>query len=376
VDFAFSFEQDELRRAVRRFLAASSDEAAVRDLMATDVGFDAQAWQTMAAELGLQGLLIPEGLGGGGSAFLDICVVLEEMGRSLLCAPFLSSAVLATTALLISGNDALCAEHLPAMAAGDLIATLALSPGRQEDDAAEAIRAVADGDGYVLIGSHDFVLDGHIADLLIVPATIDGEASPSLFVVGPAEPADRRLSRTLRTTLDATRKVARIDLDEMPAVPLSPAAESAAMLSKLHVVAAAAIAAEQVGGCQWGVATTTAYASIREQFGRTIGSFQVVKHMCVDMYVQCETAMATAYYAAWALSTDSPDVEVAVAVAKAECSNSAVAIARETIQVHGGIGFTWDHPAHLYYRRAESSALLFGTAESHLEAINSLLAAE
>ncbi|HTF47640.1 MAG TPA: acyl-CoA dehydrogenase family protein [Pseudonocardia sp.] len=361
--FDFSPEHDELRATVRRFLADRSPEAEVRRLMDTDAGYHPAVWRQLA-HLGLTGLLVPERHGGAGSGCVELQIVCEEMGRALLCAPFLSSAVLATSALLHAGDEAARARYLPGLADGSVIGTLAVTEEsgswRAED---VATRAEADGSGgYTLTGQKLFVLDAVAASLLLVLART--ERGPSLFAVAPGAPG---LAREPMATLDATRKQGRITLDATPATLVGSDGGAAAGLAAALDVAAAALAAEQAGGARRVLEMAVDYAKVREQFGRPIGSYQAIKHKCADMLLEVESATSAAYAAGWAVDARTDEVGVLASLAKAYCSEAYYHCAAENIQVHGGIGFTWEHPAHLYFKRATSTRILLGSPTYHRE---------
>ncbi len=363
MDFEFTQEHDELRQTVKRFLDNDSTEQKVRGLMATDDGFDREVWAKMAAQMGLQGLIVPEEHGGAGMGFVELAVVLEEMGAALLCAPYLSTAVLATTALVESGDGAACAALLPGIAAGELLATVAIAePGSGWDPTQIAARATADADHWKLDGEKTFVIDGHTADVLLVAARTD--AGLGLFRV---EAVADGLQRELLPTLDLTRKLARVKLDGVRAERVGPD-DAAALLERLLQIGAIALACEQAGGAQRVLDMAVDYAKTRLQFGRPIGSFQAIKHRCADMLVDVEFAKSAAYHAAFCIA-ERRDDELATAanVAKSYCSEAFFRVANDNIQVHGGMGFTWEHPAHLYFKRAKSSAVLFGDASAHRE---------
>jgi len=356
VEFALSDEQQELRRTVRAFLEQKSPETEVRRLMETDEGYDPAVWAQMSSQLGLQGLVIPEELGGSGYTMRELGIVLEEMGRVLLCAPFFSTAVLATAALLASGDDAVSKALLPRIASGESIATLALleERGGWDEDSVQLGATEASG-GWTLTGVKSFVLDGHTADTVLVAARTP--AGVGLFhVAGDAA----GLVRSPLVTMDQTRKLARLEFSSTPAQLVG--AEGAGWPAVDHAlrIAAVALANEQVGGAQRCMEISVDYAQNRIQFGRPIGSFQAVKHRCADMLVQVEMAKSAAYYANWCAASESDDLAVAAPMAKSYCSEAYFRIASDTIQVHGGIGFTWEHPAHLYFKRAKSAELLFG----------------
>ena len=355
VNFAFSEEQEELRRTVRSFLEQKSPETEVRRLMDTTEGYDPAVWSQMAEQLGLQGLAIPEEFGGSGYSFRELAIVFEEMGRCLLVAPFLSTAALAAGALLHSGDDAAKKELLPGIASGATIATLALT-----DAEGTVTEATAQGDGHVLTGVKNYVLDGHTAGLLLVTARTP--AGTSLFAVDGGASG---LTRTPLFTMDQTRKLARVELASTPARLIGADGQADPAIERTLQLAAVAMAAEQVGGAQKCLEISVDYAKNRIQFGRPIGSFQAVKHKCADMLVQVELAKSAAYYAAGCAATADADLPVAAAMAKSFCSEAYFNVAAETIQVHGGIGFTWEHPAHLYFKRAKSSELLLGDPLHH-----------
>jgi alkylation response protein AidB-like acyl-CoA dehydrogenase len=351
-------ELDELRSSVRDFLAAKSGEEQVRRLMDDDRGWDEAVWTQMADQLGLQSLTLPTGHGGDGYGAVELRTVLEEMGRALLPSPFLSTVVLAATALVASGDDAAQAAHLPGIAAGKTTATLAVAEsdglwqtGRLQTTAARG------GTGWTLRGEKSLVLDGATADLVLVVAGTD--EGPTLFAVAGD---DAGLTRTPLTTLDPTRRLARLSFGDVAAVPVGTVGGAAPTVDRVLDVATTALAAEQVGGARACLEASVSYARDRVQFGRPIGSFQAVKHKCADMFVRLQLADAAAAEAAAALAgvEGAPEPGVAAAVAHVVCSEAFMFVAAENIQVHGGVGFTWEHPAHLYYRRAKSSQLLFG----------------
>ncbi len=363
MNFAFSDEQEELRAAVRRFLAEKSPETEVRRLMDTTEGYDPAVWSQMADQLGLQSLTIPEEFGGSGFTYVELLVVLEEMGAALLCAPFFSSVVLAANALLASGDDEAKKSYLPGIASGETIATLAITEDNGKwDFSGIELAATKQGDGWELNGHKMFVIDGHVANLIIVAARTD--AGVSLFAVPGDAPG---LTRTPLPTMDQTRKQARLEFSGTPATLIGTDGGAEPGLSKTLDLAAVALAAEQVGGAQHVLDASVEYAKTRIQFGRPIGSFQAIKHKCADMLLEVESAKSAAYYAAWAAAEDSDELPVVASLAKSYCSEAYFHAAAENIQIHGGIGFTWEHPAHLYFKRAKSSELLLGDPSYHRE---------
>jgi alkylation response protein AidB-like acyl-CoA dehydrogenase len=363
VNFAFSEEQEELRRSVRRFLDDKSPIPEVRRLMETTEGYDPAVWDQMATQLGLQGIAIPEEYGGSGFTYVELIVVLEEMGRSLLCAPYFATIALAANAILTSGDDAAKKELLPGIAGGETIATLAFTEdnGRWDEGGITATASRA-GDGWTLEGHKMFVLDGHVASLLVVAARTP--AGLSLFAV---EGDAAGLTRTPLATMDQTRKQARIELSGTPGRLIGTDGGASAGLSRTLDLAAVALAAEQVGGAQRCLDMSVEYAKQRVQFGRPIGSFQAIKHKCADMLLEVESAKSAAYYAGWAAAEASDELPVVASLAKAYCSDAYFHAAAENIQIHGGIGFTGEHDAHLYFKRAKSSELLLGDPTYHRE---------
>ena len=348
---------------MRRFLAEKSPESEVRRLMDTTEGYDPAVWSQMADQLGLQSLTIPEEFGGSGFTYVELLVVLEEMGAALLCAPFFSSVALAANALLTSGDDEAKKSYLPGIASGETIATLAITEDNGKwDFSGIELAATKKGDGWELNGHKMFVIDGHVANLIVVAART--AAGVSLFAV----PGDASgLTRTALPTMDQTRKQARLEFSSTPAALIGTDGGAEPGLSKTLDLAAVALAAEQVGGAQHVLDASVEYAKTRIQFGRPIGSFQAIKHKCADMLLEVESAKSAAYYAAWAAAEDSDELPVVASLAKSYCSEAYFHAAAENIQIHGGIGFTWEHPAHLYFKRAKSSELLLGDPSYHRE---------
>jgi alkylation response protein AidB-like acyl-CoA dehydrogenase len=362
MNFAFTEEQEELRNIVRSFLQDKSPETEVRRLMETEDGYDPAVWKQMAEQLGLQSLIVPEEHGGQGFTNVELGIVLEEMGKALLCAPFFSTVVLGANALIHSGNEAAQAKYLPGIADGSVIATAAIAEASgkwtPEGISMEAERS---GDGYTLTGEKMFVTDGATANLMVVAARADGGIH--LFTV---EGDASGLTRESLSTMDQTRKQARLTFDATPAEHLADTNDFA-LLSTLLDLAAVGLAAEQVGGAQFVLDMAVQYAKDRVQFGRPIGSFQAIKHKCADMLLEVESAKSASYYASWCAAEMNDELPSVASLAKAYCSEAYFHCAAENIQIHGGIGFTWEHPAHLYFKRAKSSELLFGDPAFHRE---------
>ena len=363
MNFAFSEEQDQLREFVRQFMEEKSPESAVRELMETELGYDADVWSQMAEQMGLQSMIIPEEFGGQGFGFVELIVVLEEMGRTLLCAPFFASAVLATNAILEGATDEQKAALLPGLASGEVIGALAFTEqnGRWDEAGITMEAASADG-GYTLTGTKMYVLDGHVANLFIVAA--DTASGVSLFSV---DAQAEGVTATSLATMDQTRKQARVEFSGTPATLLGAEGAGWAALETVLDLAAVALAAEQVGGAQACLDMSVEYAKVRVQFGRPIGSFQAIKHKCANMLLEVESAKSAAYYGGFCAAERNDELPSVASLAKSYCSEAYFHAAAENIQIHGGIGFTWEHPAHLYFKRAKSSELMFGDGTYHRE---------
>ncbi len=354
-------EQDELRASVRRFLSDRAPLTRVRELMETEDGVDQAVWDQVGSQLGLLGLAIPEEYGGGGFTFAEQAIVLEELGAALYGGPFLASGVLAATALLASQDEAARRDLLPGIASGETIATLAFT----EDDGSwdpGTIRLAATkaGDGWRLDGHKSFVLDGGTAGLILVLAVADGGLS--LFAVDAGATG---LARTVLPTLDQTRKLARLEFDGVAGRLIGSTGDAAAVMDRVLDVAAIALAAEQLGGAQRALDMAVEYAKVRHQFGRPIGSFQALKHRMADLLLEVESLRSAVNYAAAAVAENSEEVPVVASLVKAYASETYFHVAAENIQIHGGIGFTWEHDAHLYFKRAKSSELFLGDATYH-----------
>lgn len=351
----FTSEQDDLRRSLRRFLADRSPSAEVRRLMETDEGVDPAVWAQLAGQLGVVALGIPEAYGGAGGGQVERTVVFEEAGRGLLCGPLLSS-LLATEALLRSGDGAACGELLPGIADGTTVATLAPCGLVGAWSLDHLPVSWADG---TLSGTASLVLDGLTADVVLVVAA--GPDGPSLYAVTEG------LQRKGLQTLDLTRKLASVSFDGAPARLVGAAGGVGQWLPGVLAVGRTCLVAEQVGGAQWCLDASVEYAKLRYQFNRPVGSFQQVKARLADMLLAVENARSAAYYAAWTVDTD--EAARTVPLASAVCAEAYRSVAADCIQVHGGIGFTWEHDAHLYYRRAGASALQFGEAGAQWSAL-------
>jgi len=371
--FAFTEEQEALRRTARSFLADHSSSAQVRAAMQTDTGYDSAMWRRIGAELGWTAILIPEVYGGLGLGYVELVALMEEMGAALLCAPFFSTVCLATNVLLIGASEEQRQQYLPGIAAGDAIATVAFTePNGRWDASGIEMRAEQRGASFVLNGTKTFVIDGHTADLLIVAARRGGSQGVEgvhLFVLPVNTPG---IERRLLPTMDQTRKQAQIILRDVrvsATALIGNQGKGWPILSQTLDLAAVALSAEQLGGAQRCLDMSVDYAKQRVQFGRPIGSFQAIKHKCADMLLRVESARSASYYAGWAASVQDPELPALASLAKAYCSDAYFHCAAECLQIHGGVGFSWEYDVHLYFKRAKSSETLLGDATYHRELV-------
>jgi alkylation response protein AidB-like acyl-CoA dehydrogenase len=347
-DLLYSPLEEELRGAVRDMLAGrvSLPKVLARAEADPSTAYDAALWRTLASDMGCAGLLIPEEYGGAGATAHEAAVVAEEVGRGLAPVPFLGSAVMATTAALACDDR----ELLGGLASGDIVAALAVPFSTPPGGAAPGTGTVAT------------VADALTADVLLV------HADDALHAV-PAEAA----TRTPVVSFDLTRPLADVSVDVAAGRVLATGDEAARAVDSALTAGAAILASEQLGVAEWCLTTTVDYVKLRHQFGRPVGSFQALKHRLADLWVDVVQARAAARYAAGCLADGDPDLAVAVALAQAHCSAVAVRAAEECVQLHGGIGFTWEHPAHLYLKRAKSAAIALGTADRHRAALAELV---
>jgi len=377
-DMTYTEQETELRSAVRSVLEDRADFHAVLTRTETADTYDTALWRTLAAEVGCAGLLIPESLGGAGASFREAAIVSEEVGRSVAPVPFLGSAVLATVALLaITDNEQPGAESsgalLSDLAVGTTTAALAVPftsmPGNKVTPTARVMPAADGGtdESYRLSGAVSGVADALPADVLIVP----GDGVPQgLFVV---RADDAGLTKSPVVSLDMTRQLCDLRLENVRAERIAAGKQAELAVAAALQAGAAMLAAEQVGLADRALEITLAYVKQRYQFARPIGSFQAIKHRLADWWVAVTQARAASRYAAACLAQQDPDTPVAVALAKAVCSDAAVLAGQEMIQLHGGIGFTWEHPAHLYLKRAKSSSIALGTADRHRASLAALV---
>jgi len=355
MDFAYDADQEDFRSSLRRFLADKAPLAKVREAAETEAGYDAGLWKQMSAQLGLPGLHLPEEHGGSGTGLTEPSIVMEETGRALTSSPY-AACLLASLAVLRHGDEASQAELLPGIASGDTVATLAMAETASPAGIVGLqTTALSRGDAVTLTGTKILVEHGHTADVLIVSATSpEVSGSARLYVVR----ADAEgLTRTRQDSLDLTRPVASVQFDGTPATPLGEPCD----LTELVDLWCAMLAAEMVGAGSACLDMAVSYAKDRHQFNRPIGSFQAVKHRCSEMVVALDGARAAAQYAVFVADQGSPELASVAPLAKAEASEAVTFAAGWTIQILGGIGFTWEQDAHLYFRRAWADSALLGT---------------
>jgi len=355
----YSAEHDQLRRVVREFLSQKSPSRQVRRLMEAGESRDDEVWALLTGQLGLSGIAVPEEYGGSGYGPVELGIVLEEMGRALLVAPYFGTVALAGQALAASGDTEAMRRWLPGIADGSLTAALAVAEDSGSwdlTDVTAAAEPVAEPTGgWAVTGTKLFVVDGDTADLLLVVARApDG---PGVFAV---EGAAAGVDRARLDTLDLTRALASVTLQGAPATRVGADRDATEWLAEVTNLVLAALAAEQIGGAARCLDLAVEYAKVRQQFGRPIGSFQAIKHKCANLLLEVESGRSAVYHASAAVAGHQPDAALAAALAYAYCSQAFTHAAKECIQIHGGIGYTWEHDAHLYLRRAKSSELLFG----------------
>jgi alkylation response protein AidB-like acyl-CoA dehydrogenase len=361
-----TIEQTSLQAATRELFAARAGQEARRAHTDEARPYDAELWNVMASELGLHGILIDDRYGGAGGSLVDLAVVLEEAGAALLCAPFFATVVMAATAIAESGDDAAQAKMLPAIAAGELVATLAYR--EPADEPGEMLTALQRADTWTVSGSAVHVIDGDSAQVYLVVARTS--AGQGLFAVR-AEEAGVDCANV--PALDLTRRLATLRLQDAQATLIGGDGAGVQTLQRTLGLARVALSAEQVGAAQRCLDMSVDYVQNRRQFGRAIGSFQAVKHRCSDMFVDVTSARAVTLNAAWAATGDPDNFDRISHATSALVSDAFMRTATQTIQVHGGIGYTWEHDAHLYLRRAISSAQLLGTAAEHREHLASAI---
>ncbi|WP_235870977.1 acyl-CoA dehydrogenase family protein [Rhodococcus spongiicola] len=367
----FTEEQLELRKTVAQLLSKRADAAALRRTLESGEAFDRGLWEVLCQQVGVAALAIPEEFGGFGATVVEQHLVLEELGAALTPSPMFGSAVLAAQAILASGNTDACERLLPGIAEGSTIAALCwVGPdGHWRSNEVACTASGSDADGFTVSGSAHYVLDGAHADVLIVAASVEGQdGAIALFEVDPSVDG---VTRRALPTMDLTRPMSLVEFASAPAVRLT-ADDASAALERVRDIAIVALSAEQVGAAARCLQMTVDYSKDRVQFGRAIGSFQALKHRMADLYFLVETARSASYAAVYSLSEGLPSAAADAAVAKAYCSEAFNAVAGDAIQLHGGIAITWEHDAHLFFKRAHGSSQLFGQPEQYLQEMESL----
>jgi alkylation response protein AidB-like acyl-CoA dehydrogenase len=359
-----SVEHAELRATVRRFLDDRAPEAEVRRVIDTDPGYDFELWKQMAGQLGLHGLGLPEAYNGAGYGPEETAIVFEELGRALVPSPFLATVGLAAALLLAIGDEEANRRYLPLISSGELVATVAVaekSGSWQPGDLREVTASKCNGT-WRLYGEKGIVLSADSAGLLLVVVT--AQAGTSVYAVDPAVAG---VTVVRLSALDLTRRQSKVRFDGAPATLVGGHGTAGPAVASMLDSASIALAAEQAGAAGRLMRMSVDYAMLRHQFGRPIGAFQAIKHKLAEMALDVERMDSVVRHAATTAATGSPEVPVIAAVAKVFCSEAFFRVAADTIQVHGGIGFTWEHPAHLYFRRAKSSEYLLGSPAQHRE---------
>lgn len=356
MQFGLSESQEFLKDSARKFFAGECPSAEMRRLMETGTAYDAALWSKLADQ-GYTGIIYPEAYGGVGLGKVELMLLMEEAGRALLPGPFFSTAVLAGAVLDAVATPARKSKYLAPICRGEARATVAIpeAPGGWDP---KDVQIEARGGKFT--GEKFFVPDAAVADFIIVVA------HNGVFIVDP-KAAGVKISPM--SGMDLTRKLYTVEFTNAPAEEIGAIAN----LPRALDIATAALAAELVGGMQRTLDLTVAYAKTRKQFGKPIGMFQAVQHQCADMYLETESARSAVYYAGWALEENSPDAAAAVSIAKMYASDAARTVGNRGIQIHGGMGFTWENDIHLYYRRAKASETAFGDATFHRERIASLV---
>ena len=365
MDFELSDEQREFKHAIRKFLQANASRGHVRRVIDGNESYDRRVWQAMARELGLQGLVVPERYGGSGASLVELALVLEEAGRVQLCAPLFATAGLAAMALQHCDDERARSAWLPGIASGELVATLALAEG-DDPCAVDSTQTVAvrTSQGWEISGSKKYVLNGADADLVLVPARTG--AGVSLFAVPTPGPG---VECTPAPVLDPTRPMSDLRLRNAQATLVGFEGGAAESLRRTIAWASIALAAEQLGGIQACLDMAVDYARSRSQFGRPIGSFQAIKHKCADIFVDLETSRYAVYFAAWSAASQPSDEAALAEMTAAHVSEAFFRAAARNLQIHGGISYTWEHDAHLLFKRASSSSRLLRSPQRRYDAI-------
>ena len=366
MDFAFSDEQERFRETLRRFFAEPAPMSEVRRTMETPEGFDDALWQRMARELGLQGVHLPEAYGGQGFSFLELGIVQEELGRALVPTPYFSTVCLAANAILNAGSEADRCVLLPAIASGERTASLAwLESAGGWDLPSVSLECRRDGGSFVLDGVKTLVSDGGSAELLLVVGRLPGTQGADGITLLRVERGAPGVKLDVPPSLDPTRRQARLELAGARAEVVGRAGAAGGALLRTLSEATVCLAFEMMGGAARCLEMAVAYAKTRVQFARPIGAFQAVKHKCAEVLLELELARSAVYHAGWVAAEARADLPFAASLAKAAGTEAYLRAAAENIQIHGGVGFTWEYDPHLYYKRAKASEIMLGDPTFH-----------
>ena len=366
MDFAFSDEQERFRETLRRFFAEHAPMSEVRRTMETPEGFDDALWQRMARELGLQGVHLPEAYGGQGFSFLELGVVQEELGRALVPTPYFSTVCLAANAILNAGSEADRCVLLPAIASGERTASLAwLESAGGWDLPSVSLECRRDGGSFVLDGVKTLVSDGGSAELLLVVGRLPGTQGADGITLLRVERGAPGVKLDVPPSLDPTRRQARLELAGARAEVVGRAGAAGGALLRTLSEATVCLAFEMMGGAARCLEMAVAYAKTRVQFARPIGAFQAVKHKCAEVLLELELARSAVYHAGWVAAEARADLPFAASLTKAAGTEAYLRAAAENIQIHGGVGFTWEYDPHLYYKRAKASEIMLGDPTFH-----------
>jgi alkylation response protein AidB-like acyl-CoA dehydrogenase len=376
MDFELDDEQAMLKTSAREFLTKECPKDLVRDMMDDATGYSPKLWKKMA-DLGWQALIFPEQYGGVDMSFLDLAVLLEEMGRALLPGPFVPTVLLAGQPILAAGTEDQKEKFLSAIADGEMLMTLALMEENGGIEASDiATKATPAGDGFSISGTKMFVPDAHVADhILCVARTTNGADKADGITLFLVDAKSEGIKTEVLPTLTG-QKLCKVVFDNVTVPETSVLGEVDGGWPTMKTVLEQATIAEcawMAGGAQWVLDTSVAYAKERVQFGKQIGSFQAIQHKCANMAIDVEGAVNITYYAAWAVAEGEPDVSMAASMAKAWCSDIYTRAAADGIQIHGGIGFTWEHDMHLYFKRAKTSEVTYGNGDYHREKVAEML---
>lgn len=359
--YSFTDEQLQLRESIRRFMVDHATTKSIRELMDDPVGYDTASYRSLIDELGVGGVHVPTEYGGAGLGYVELCIVLEEMGRTLYQSPFFASNVLAVNAVLLAGSEEDKQSLLSPLVNGETSISVAIYEESNRIDINRISQTVQNG---TFTGSKQFIVNGANADqLILIAADADDEfARPRFWLVGDLS---NGVSFKLTSSIDSTRRIASVEFDAVPVSPLGSSAGNENAYSQFMDYALVALANEMVGGAQFLLESSVEYSNNRVQFGRPISSMQAIKHKCADLLLEVELAKSAAYRAAHSVALNEAELPQFACMAKASANDAYMQAASDAIQIHGGIGFTWDNDTHFWFKRAKASQVMFGTSEVH-----------